>query len=143
MQYYNLPGLHRLTRNTSFNFWNVSLNGPIPGLDKNVHFQRIFPNGAGFLMTEDFMLHEMDAAIIILAWFRDNSRTKLLGSYRMMLRPDVMNWLNTMSEEDPRLVVHLAYHFAVLSRTDNPQFYCHGRSDWRYCLSGRYIELAD
>jgi chromo domain-containing protein 1 len=108
MHYYALPGLHRLTRNTSFNFWNVSLSGKIPGLDQEVNFQRIFPNGAGFLMTEDFMLHEMDAAIVILSWFRENSKTKLPGSYRMMFRPDIMNWLNAMSEKDPRLVIHLA-----------------------------------
>ncbi|CRG89768.1 Mediator of DNA damage checkpoint protein 1 [Talaromyces islandicus] len=105
MHYYALPGLHRLTRNTSFNFWNVSLSRTIPGLDREVHFQRIFPNGAGFLMTEDFMLHEIDAAIIILAWFRENAKSKIPGSYRMMFRPDIMNWLNTMSDKDPRFTV--------------------------------------
>lgn len=102
MHYYALPGLAKLTRSSAFNFWSVSLKGKIPGLDKDMHFQRIFPNGAGFLMTEDFMLNETDDAVMILAWFRDNSRSKLPGSYRMMFRPDIMNWLDKMSEKDPR-----------------------------------------
>ncbi|KAH8698343.1 hypothetical protein BGW36DRAFT_426055 [Talaromyces proteolyticus] len=120
--YYTLPGFYNLTRSTSFNFWNASLDGFIPNLDPEVHFQRIFPNGAGFLMTEDVMRHDPDAAIIILAWFRDYAYSKLPGSYRMMFRPNILEWLEMMSDKDPRFEV-----MAVLIG----YIYCRGEpSNW-------------
>jgi chromo domain-containing protein 1 len=53
-------------------------------------------------MTEDFMVHERDAAIMILAWFRDTALSKFPGTLKMMFRPDVLKWLDRMSKEDPR-----------------------------------------
>jgi chromo domain-containing protein 1 len=48
------------------------------------------------------MLHERDAAIIILAWFRDSVNSKFPGTAKMMFRPDVLKWLDGMSKDDPR-----------------------------------------
>lgn len=71
-------------------------------MESKTHFQRLFPQGTGFLMTEDFMLNERDAAVLILAWFRETATSKFPGTAKMMFRPDILNWLERMSEEDPR-----------------------------------------
>ncbi|OKL63753.1 hypothetical protein UA08_00737 [Talaromyces atroroseus] len=105
IQYHELPGFHKLTMSPSFNFWSVSLSYGIPNLDTTTNFQRLFPQGSGYLMTEDFMLHERDAAILILAWFRDTANSKLPGTTKMMFRPDILKWLDVMSIEDPRFTV--------------------------------------
>lgn len=101
-----MPGLYKLMMSSSFNFWNVSLSGNIPGTEPETHFQRLFPQGTGYLMTEDFMLHERDAAITVLAWFRDMAMSKFPGTTKMMFRPGVLKWLDKMSDEDPRYVSH-------------------------------------
>ena len=44
------------------------------------------------LLTEEFMLREDDATIIALAWFNEFVKTKR-GSWKIMLRPDVLDWL--------------------------------------------------
>lgn len=87
---------------SSFNFWNVSLSTDIPNVEPKTHFQRIFPQGTGYLMTDDFMLAERDEAIQILAWFRETAISKFPGTTKMMFRPDILNWLDRMSKEDPR-----------------------------------------
>lgn len=87
---------------SSFNFWTVSLETAIPNIEPPRYFQRIFPHGTGYLMTEDFMLHERDAAIMVLAWFRDIALSKCPGTLKMMFRPSVLKWLDLMSKEDPR-----------------------------------------
>lgn len=97
-----MPGFYKLTMSSSFNFWNVSLATAIPNVEPQTHFQRIFSHGTGYLMTEDFMVHERDAAIMILAWFRDTALSKFPGTLKMMFRPDVLKWLDRMSKEDPR-----------------------------------------
>lgn len=48
------------------------------------------------------MLHERDAAIMVLAWLRDIVLSKFPGTLKMMFRPNVFKWLNRMSKEDPR-----------------------------------------
>ncbi|KAF3391800.1 hypothetical protein DPV78_010324 [Talaromyces pinophilus] len=105
LHFSEMPGFHKLTMSSSFNFWTVSLQTAIPNIEPQTHFQRIFPHGTGYLMTEDFMLHERDAAIMVLAWFRDIVLSKFPGTLKMMFRPNVLKWLDRMSKEDPRFAV--------------------------------------
>jgi chromo domain-containing protein 1 len=102
LDFQKLPDFYKLTRLVAFSFWNVSLKTPIQYVQQSMHFQRLFPHGGGFLMTEDFMLHERDAAIIILAWFRDWVKRKTHNTWKLMLRPKVMEWLRGKYDEDPR-----------------------------------------
>ncbi|RDW70733.1 putative Chromo domain protein Chp1p [Aspergillus mulundensis] len=100
VQYNKLPQLVRAIRRTT-NFWKVSLAKPIQYLDPPLHVQRLFPHGGVYLLTEDFMVHEQVAAMIILQWFHEYSRKKNPGTYKLMLRPDIMNWLlNNMEVGD-------------------------------------------
>uniref|UniRef100_A0A093XET6 Chromo domain-containing protein 1 n=1 Tax=Talaromyces marneffei PM1 TaxID=1077442 RepID=A0A093XET6_TALMA len=105
LHFSEMSGFHKLMMNSSFNFWNVSLQTAIPNVEPQTHFQRLFPQGTGYLMTEDFMLHARDAAIMILAWFRDTALSKFPGTLKMMVRPNVLEWLDQMSKEDPRFAV--------------------------------------
>lgn len=91
-----------MTRTLQFNFWSVSLGRKIKFMEGEAYFQRLFPHGGAFLMTEDVMLHDRDNAIVILAWFRDYVREKAPGSWKLMLRPNIMAWLESKFDEDPR-----------------------------------------
>ncbi|EED21649.1 Chromo domain protein Chp1p, putative [Talaromyces stipitatus ATCC 10500] len=115
LHYSDMPGFHKLTMGSSFNFWNVSLATAIPNIEPKTHFQRLFPQGTGYLMAEDFMLQERDAAIMVLAWFREASILKFPGTIKMMFRPNVLQWLDWMSEEDPRSSAELLPRFAVMA----------------------------
>jgi chromo domain-containing protein 1 len=109
MQFYHtfidfqkLGGFSKIARSASFSFWSVSLETSIQHVSPPVNIQRLFPHGGGFLITEDFMVHERDATIIILAWFREWVRRKLHNSWKLMLRPRVMEWLRGKYDEDSR-----------------------------------------
>lgn len=82
-----------------FTFWSFSLTGVGEGNNKT-YFQRLFPHGGVILLTEDFMLHEPDATVIFLAWFNDWTRKKFPGSWKIMLRPNVLEWL--LQQPEPR-----------------------------------------
>ena len=75
------------------NFWNVSLSKPLECADRPMHFQRIFPYGGVILLTEDFIVNEGDAAVVALMWFAEFVKTKSPGNWKLMLRPDILNWL--------------------------------------------------
>ena len=48
------------------------------------------------------MLRDPRASLIILAWFKDHAKKKFPGSWKMMLRPDIINWLSNLPEpQDP------------------------------------------
>lgn len=81
-----------------FTFWSFSLTGIGEG-DNKTYFQRLFPHGGVILLTEDFMVREPDATVIILAWFYDWTKKKFPGSWKMMLRPNVLGWL--MKQPEP------------------------------------------
>lgn len=53
-------------------------------------------------MTEEFMLHETDAAIMILDWLHKTASSESRGRLKMMFRPNVLNWLDRMSKRDRR-----------------------------------------
>jgi chromo domain-containing protein 1 len=97
--YYTLRDLQKAIRRP-FNFWTFSLAKPLENADRPVHFQRIFPQGAVILLTEEFMKREPDATIITLAWFNDFIKRKLSGSWKIMLRPSVLSWLAKWLENE-------------------------------------------
>lgn len=81
----------------SFTFWSFSLTGI--GDDGNkTFFQRLFPHGGVILLAEDFMTREPDATIILLAWFNDWSSRKFPGSWKIMVRPNILEWLLNQPE---------------------------------------------
>ncbi|KAL4907421.1 hypothetical protein BDW74DRAFT_189809 [Aspergillus multicolor] len=92
VQYDKIPQLGKVIRRST-NFWKVSLAKPIQHPDPPLHAQRLFPHGGVYLLTEDFMVREQVAAMIILQWFYEFSRKKNPGTYKLMLRPGIMNWL--------------------------------------------------
>lgn len=80
-------------------FWSVSLATPLQYADRAIHVQRIFPHGGVILLSEDLFLHDPDCVVVILAWFRDFLRGKSSGSWKMMFRPDIQNWLIKKADE--------------------------------------------
>ncbi|RJE19657.1 Chromo domain protein [Aspergillus sclerotialis] len=77
----------------SFNFWNVSIVRPLDHVDRPLHLQRIFPFGGAILLTEDFMISDPKGAAVILTWFNEWIRKQYKGTWKIMLRPDALNWL--------------------------------------------------
>jgi chromo domain-containing protein 1 len=75
---------------------------PINYVDRPMNFQRLFPHGGAYLLTEDIMLHDPDAAVIILAWFQDYLAKKTPGTWKLILRPNVTNWLLDKWNDDHR-----------------------------------------
>ncbi|KAF7166924.1 hypothetical protein CNMCM6106_002539 [Aspergillus hiratsukae] len=101
MNYHALPYFKDLIqRNVSF--WSLSLTKPLQYADHSSHFQRVFPHGGVFLITEDFMLKDPEATLVILAWLRDWIRQKFPGSWKVMFRPNILDWLLKQPEpKDP------------------------------------------
>lgn len=79
-------------------FWAWSLSAPLNYFKHPTHFQRIFPHGAVILITEDFMINDPEGTLVILGWFCDLG--KFPGSWRIMLRPGVMNLLLKQDDTD-------------------------------------------
>ncbi|KAF4155182.1 hypothetical protein CNMCM6069_008393 [Aspergillus lentulus] len=101
MDYHALPFIRDLIhRNVSF--WSLSLRKPLQYADHPTYFQRVFPHGGVILITEDFMLRDPDATLIILAWLKDWIKQKFPGSWKIMFRPNILDWLLKQSEsKDP------------------------------------------
>lgn len=101
MNYHALPYFKDLIqRNVSF--WSLSLTKPLQYADHSSHFQRVFPHGGVILITEDFMLRDPEATLIILAWLKDWIRQKFPGSWKVMFRPNILDWLLKQPEpKDP------------------------------------------
>ncbi|PYH49932.1 putative Chromo domain protein Chp1p [Aspergillus saccharolyticus JOP 1030-1] len=91
--FHTLPFFKALILKSSVGFWSVSLLKPLQFADHPSHFQRIFPHGCVILMTEDFMLREPHATAILLVWMSDWVKRKVPGNWKMMFRPDVLNWV--------------------------------------------------
>lgn len=93
-----MPDLRTLIHKP-FTFWSFSLTG-VGDDDNKTYFQRLFPHGGVILLTEDFMVHEPDATVIILSWFTEWTRKKFPGSWKIMLRPNVLDWLLRQPEPE-------------------------------------------
>ncbi|RHZ72359.1 hypothetical protein CDV55_106049 [Aspergillus turcosus] len=101
MNYHALPYFKDLIqRNVSF--WSLSLTKALQYADQSSHFQRVFPHGGVILITEDFMLKDPEATLVILAWLKDWIRQKFPGSWKVMFRPNILDWLLKQPEpKDP------------------------------------------
>lgn len=117
--YDEMPNLQTLIKK-QFTFWSFSLTGFGSGYDKT-HFQRLFPHGGVILMTEDFMLCEPDATVIILAWFNDWTKRRFPGMWKIMFRPNVLDWLLQQNEpkEDARKGIWLAMYSLIIQLGSN------------------------
>ncbi|KAL6237187.1 hypothetical protein BDW75DRAFT_92725 [Aspergillus navahoensis] len=99
VEYDKIPQLQKALRRTT-GFWKVSLSKPIQYVDGPLHAQRLFPHGGVFLLTEDLLVREPVAAMVILQWFYDWSKKKYPGLWKIMFRPDILNWITNQMELD-------------------------------------------
>ncbi|KAL5336269.1 hypothetical protein BJX70DRAFT_373160 [Aspergillus crustosus] len=89
--------------------WNISLSQTLEQADHKVHHQRLFPHGGVILLTEDFMTRDTDATMVTLEWFLEWTKQKYPGCWKIMLRPNVMNWVLTrIDQNDAKLSKWLA-----------------------------------
>jgi TorA maturation chaperone TorD len=51
------------------------------------------------LITEDFMVKEKKATVILLSWLREGIKTR--QKRRILLRPHVVSWLTEQLEKSP------------------------------------------
>ncbi|PYI30640.1 hypothetical protein BP00DRAFT_372707 [Aspergillus indologenus CBS 114.80] len=100
--FHTLPFLKQLLVKSSVGFWSVSLTKQLQSADHPTHFQRIFPHGCVILMTEDFMEREQHGTIVLLAWMNDWMRKKIPGYWKLMFRPNVLNWVLQQCEVSPQ-----------------------------------------
>ncbi|KAL4884415.1 hypothetical protein BJY04DRAFT_182435 [Aspergillus karnatakaensis] len=96
--YHKIPALREILRRSNASCWNVSLSRPLEPVGRGVYFQRLFPHGGVILLTEDFMIRDTEATMITLEWFLDWTKRKFPGSWKIMLRPDVLNWVKRQTE---------------------------------------------
>ncbi|CBF89670.1 putative Chromo domain protein Chp1p [Aspergillus nidulans FGSC A4] len=125
VEYDKVPQLQKALRRTT-GFWKVSLSKPIQYVDRPLHVQRLFPHGGIFLLTEDLIVHEPVAAMIILQWFYEWSKKKYPGLWKIMLRPNILNWLTNQmkladySQQSRWLAVHHLVKQLGFCSTSNP-----------------------
>lgn len=93
-----MPHLNALLRK-QINIFNISLSTPIEYTSDRDHIERLFPHGGVILLTEDFIRHELDNAIVITGWFRGYISSRSPGTWKMYLRPDIQRWLLEMSKQ--------------------------------------------
>ncbi|KAG2411980.1 hypothetical protein HFD88_009536 [Aspergillus terreus] len=101
------PWFKELTRRSS---WRYSLSNT-PG---QANFQRLFPMGGVILITEDFMIRRPEGILIFLDYFYCMYfKGRYPGTWKVMFRPDVLNWLMTLYEKD-KGPVWLALYWAIM-----------------------------
>ncbi|KAL2815640.1 hypothetical protein BDW59DRAFT_15228 [Aspergillus cavernicola] len=120
LDYHKIPSFREFLRRST-SCWNISLSQPLKYVNHPLHLQRLFPHGGVFLITEDFMVRMPEPTLIILEWFYEYSSKKFPGNWKMMLRPDILNWLLKQVERSDKfkqqrwltmyhLVRQLGYH---------------------------------
>ncbi|KKK18710.1 hypothetical protein ARAM_001211 [Aspergillus rambellii] len=125
VDYHTIPLFKELLKKAT-GYWNVSLSQPLKHVDGPLHFQRLFPHGGVFLITEDFMVHESRATLIILYWFYEWTKKKFPGSWKIMFRPDILHWLLKQPEPSDKsragiwlTMYHLIAQLGASSSTDH------------------------
>ena len=89
------------------NFFNITLRPTIPP-EPGASFPpstltRLFPHGAGILITDSLVLNYPQVVTRILIWFRFNILiSKPYGTWRIVMRPRPRSWLLDMVEERPK-----------------------------------------
>ncbi|KAL4748879.1 hypothetical protein BDW72DRAFT_179481 [Aspergillus terricola var. indicus] len=121
VEYDKVPQLQKALRRTT-GFWKVSLSKPIQYVDRPLHVQRLFPHGGIILLTEDLIVREPVAAMIILQWFYEWSKKKYPGLWKIMLRPNILNWLTNQLKlaDDSQKCRWLAIYHLVKQLGFNP-----------------------
>lgn len=89
------------------NLFNITLRPTIPP-ELDAFFPpstltRLFPHGAGILITDSLVLNHPQVVTRILTWFRFNILvSKPYGTWRIVMRPRPRSWLLDMVEEWPK-----------------------------------------
>ncbi|KAF3387552.1 hypothetical protein F1880_001280 [Penicillium rolfsii] len=99
------PKIRDVLPNPSMGFWTYRISRPLDFPDerycqKGVYFQRIFPNGGAYLLTED-VLYSLKEAVAIVYWFH-SVQTHNMGRYKLVLWPNLMERLEE-KQDDPNL----------------------------------------
>ncbi|KAJ5727596.1 hypothetical protein N7493_005416 [Penicillium malachiteum] len=81
----------------NYNFWHVRIQKSLlisntRFCKETAYFQRLFPHGTAFLITDDVFC-DMEQAAIILAWFLER-RKSTPSPNKLVFRPDVLGYLN-------------------------------------------------
>ncbi|KAI9038353.1 putative Chromo domain protein Chp1p [Aspergillus affinis] len=110
----SLPSLNSLLLK-NITFWSFSLFAPHEYAGHPAHFQRIFPHGCIFLLPEDAMLRKLEKTIAFLAWFRDSSKKKFPGTWKLMVRPNILEWVLKQYDRDhpSRRALWITMHFLI------------------------------
>lgn len=58
----------------------------------------MFQTGGVILITADYMLSDPRGTVVVLSWFEDYAKSRYPGTWKLMLRPDVLNWLQKQIE---------------------------------------------
>ncbi|KAL3461126.1 hypothetical protein BJX64DRAFT_172200 [Aspergillus heterothallicus] len=129
VDYHKVPSLRDLLRRPLTSCWNISLSLPLQYVvGHSVHKQRLFPHGGIFLITEEFMVSRLEGTLIILAWFQEWLLRKFPGTWKLMVRPCIQDWVLKQAEhgdesQQPKWLAmyHLLDQLGV-SAADDPNF---------------------
>ncbi|KAL4889947.1 hypothetical protein BDV59DRAFT_100581 [Aspergillus ambiguus] len=91
--------------------WTFSLSKVVV----DAPFQRLFPYGGAILITEDFIFYRPEGTLVFLTYFfYEYYQVKFPGSWKIMFRPGVLNWLKTLAEKDDKREIWIAIYCAIL-----------------------------
>ncbi|KNG87052.1 hypothetical protein ANOM_004483 [Aspergillus nomiae NRRL 13137] len=96
LEFYRLHGLNNLCRQSTFNFWSFSLNKELG--DNQPYFRRMFQTGGVLLITADYILSDPRGTVVVLSWFEEYAKGRYPGTWKLMLPPDVLNWVQKQIE---------------------------------------------
>ncbi|KAE8419428.1 hypothetical protein BDV36DRAFT_137529 [Aspergillus pseudocaelatus] len=96
LDFYKLQGLNNLCRQSTFNFWSFTLSKEFG--DNGPYFRRMLQTGGVILITEDYMLSDLRGTIVVLSWFEDYAKGRYPGTWKLMLRPGVLDWVQKQIE---------------------------------------------
>ncbi|KAE8381087.1 hypothetical protein BDV26DRAFT_106245 [Aspergillus bertholletiae] len=96
LEFYKLPDLNNLCRQSTFNFWRFSLDRELG--DDRPYFRRMLQTGGVLLITEGYMQSDPRGTLVVLSWFQEFAKGKYPGTWKLMLRPDALNWLQRQIE---------------------------------------------
>ncbi|OGM45684.1 Chromo domain protein Chp1p [Aspergillus bombycis] len=96
LEFYKLQDLNNLCRQSTFNFWCFSLNRELS--DNQPYFRRMLQTGGVILITGDYILSDPRGTVVVLSWFEEYAKGKYPGTWKLMLPPDVLNWVQKQIE---------------------------------------------
>ncbi len=63
--------------------------------------ERLFPHGGAVLLTESVFLDDPKAARQILQWFQESLIRKPAGTWKLLCRPGIKDWMRELVDEFP------------------------------------------